>query len=380
VLTVCEPDFEVADINFRKGWLRALMILGTLMLVSGLLWIRLDLTVDGEGVVEARRTARLYAARDARVSAIQVSAGQKVREGEVLLVLDDEALRRELTEVRLQRLTREEALRLAELRERELLLTGGNLELDLAAAALELQREQLANLEEVKSIFDSLAETGSVSRLELLDLDIRFLASRREQLLNQRRVDLQKEGMLELWLDVERSRQDAALRAIEVFAEREAVLEAEIEALTFRAPHGGRVTQVFVRDAGERVERGMLLASVADMSAGYEARIFVGDRNVDLIRIGAPVRLETPVFSSTAEGYMHGTVTRVVTDAAAAPTAGFELGVALETWPVEPVIGSRVTAEVILQRQGLIGLLFRRPDRPRPEPELPEEVIYAGSE
>lgn len=376
---VCEPDFEVADTNFRKGWLRVVMALGSLMLVTGLVWIRLDLTVDGEGVVEAKRAARLYAPRDAGVAAIHVRAGQKVREGEALLVLEDEALHRDLAEVRLQRLAREEALRLAELRERELRLTGGNLELDLAPDALALQRDQLANLEEVRAIFNSLAETGSVSRLELLDLDTRFLASRRDQLMNQRRVDLQREGMLEVWLEEERSRQDAARGAVAVLAEREAGLMAELSALTLRAPFTGRVTQVFVRDPGERVARGTLLVGLADMSAGYEARVFVGDRNVDLIRAGAPVRLETPVFSSTAEGYIHGTVTWVVADAAATPERGFEVGVSLDAWPVEPVIGSRVTAEVILQHQGLFGLLFRRPDRPRPEPEIPEEGADARS-
>ena len=123
-----------------------------------------------------------------------------------------------------------------------------------------------------------------------------------------------------------------------------------------------------------------MLAAVADVSAGYMARIYVGERNVDLIRIGSPVRLETPVFSSTSEGYIQGSVTRVVMDAEATPESGFEVEIALETWPVEPVIGSRVTAEIILQRQGIAGLLVRRPDRDRPAELTREEDDHARPE
>ncbi len=377
---MCEPEFEVVDTDFRKGWLRVLMILGALMLASGLFWMRLDLIVHGEGVVEARRTARLYAVRDARVKAIRVAAGEAVREGAVLVELDDEALGRELMEVRLQRLAYEKELELARLQERELEMTGGSLELDLAADALALQQEQLATLEAVRAIYRTLAETGSVSQLELLDLDARFLASRREQLMNQRRVDLRETGVISVWLERERLHQDSARLAVEALRERERVLEAELEALTVRAPYAGRVTQVFVRDVGERVNRGSLLAGVADVAEGYEARIFVGDRNVDLIQVGSPVRLESPVYSSTSEGYTHGTVTRVVMDADAAANSGFEIGVLLETWPVEPVIGSRVTAEIILQRQGIAGLLIRKPDREWPTALSREGGTDVGSE
>ncbi|MCH8528633.1 MAG: hypothetical protein LAT79_16005 [Kiritimatiellae bacterium] len=140
------------------------------------------------------------------------------------------------------------------------------------------------------------------------------------------------------------------------------------------------MTRVFVRDVGERVERGMLLAGVADVSAGYEARVFVGDRNVDLIRVGSPVRLETPVFSSMAEGYIRGTVSGMVMDADASPGSGFEVVVALEEWPVEPVIGSRVSAEIILQRQGVAGLLVRKPDRDYSVLLTGKEVGHDGPE
>ncbi|MCC5844708.1 MAG: HlyD family efflux transporter periplasmic adaptor subunit [Verrucomicrobia bacterium] len=377
---MCEPEFELANINFRKGWLRVLMILGALMLVSGLFFMRLDLVVEGEGVVEARKTARLYASREARVKAIRAEAGEEVSEGAVLVELSDEALGRELMEVRLQKAAGGKELRLALLEERELELTGGGLELDLAGDALALQREQLATLEEVQAIYRTLAETGSVSRLELLDLDARFLASRREQLMNQRRMDLREAGVMSVWLEGLRARQEAARATVAALTEREQTLVAELAALTVRAPHAGRVTRVFVRDVGERVERGMLLAGVADVSAGYEARVFVGDRNVDLIRVGSPVRLETPVFSSMAEGYIRGTVSGMVMDADASPGSGFEVVVALEEWPVEPVIGSRVSAEIILQRQGVAGLLVRKPDRDYSVLLTGKEVGHDGPE
>lgn len=378
---MCEPEFKIGDVTMRKGWLRILMALGSAMLISGLFFLRLDLEVKGEGVVEAAKTSRLYASREARVLSVRVAPGDRVAKGDILLELSDDALGRELMEVRLQKAQAEMALKLALLEERELSLTGGGLDFDLAAEALALQREQLATLESVQAIYRTLAETGSVSQLELLDLDTRFLASRREQLLNQRRVELRDAGMMAVWEAALQTRQEAARITLGILAEREAALEAEWAALTVRSPIAGLVTQIFVRDVGERTERGMLVAGIADPAAGYTARIFVGDRNVDLIREGLPVRLETPVFSATAEGYIHGTVIRRVMDAESAPQKGFEVWVSLDAWPVEPVIGSSISAEIILQRQGLARLWIRRPDRESSiRRQKAEGGPYAGSE
>lgn len=379
---MCEPTFEGGDVTFRTGWLRVLMVLGLVMLVSGLFWLRLDLVVEGEGVVEARDTARLYALREARVAEVRVEAGEAVEAGAVLLVLEDAALAEAVAETGLERVGRELEVRLSELAVRELELLGGTLELDVAAEALRLQREQLATLEEVRAIYRSLAETGSVSRLDELDLDAQVLNARRESLLNERRAAVRDAGMVGVWLDRERARRAGAEAALAVLEGRERVLAAEMEGLKVRAPFAGRVTQVFVRDAGARVEAGALLAAVVNPGGGYEAKIYVGDRNVDLVRVGSPVRLETPVYSATAEGYMRGRVTGVVTDADSAPEAGFEVRVALEEWPVEPVIGSRVTGEIFVQRQGIAGLLLRNPAREAGgkagEEALKQEAADAG--
>jgi len=69
------------------------------------------------------------------------------------------------------------------------------------------------------------------------------------------------------------------------------------------------------------------------------------------------------VFAASSEGYMHGRVLSAITDADSPEAGGFEVLVALERWPVEPVVGSRVNAEILLRKQGFSSLVGQRPLR-----------------
>lgn len=350
--------------------LRTIGWIGALMLLVGLFWIRLDVVIEDEGVVEARDGWRIYAPRTARVEEILVEAGQRVAEGAPLLRLRDETLERDILDVR----ERLEALRLearlAETRLREVHITGGSVEARAAEASLKLRRENEALLKEIASMYERLQQEGSVSTMERIRLTTQQLAARREALRDETLLSLRDEGYVELLLQRETLLRDGALARAAILEERLRLLQEQSESLLLRAARAGLVTNVFAREPGQRVEAGALVLGMADPAGGYELRMFVADRNVDLLRPGLPVRIESAVYASSSEGYMEGRVLSRIADKDSPQAGGFEVRVEVTRWPVEPVIGSRVRAEILLQRQGLLQLVRRNPLRqPSPTPE-----------
>ena len=353
-------DDKSTNHSMKYGWLWAIAITGALMLLTGLFWMRFDLVIQSQGVVEAKSTYRVYAPREAWVREILTEPGREVEVGEVLLRLRDEALDREILATEESLLDVRLEISLAENRREELMLTGGGLEALTAAASLELHAERLKLLKELNGIYEALAERGSVSRVERLSVETQWLNARRDAMRDEVLVGLQEEGVPELLLRREQALETAARERLRLLERRLEALSAERERLTVRAPMGGRVTNLHARETGMAVERGQVLLTVADPEEGYVARMYVRDRNVDLLLPGLPVRMDSHVFASSAEGYMHGEVLQVVTDVDSSETDGFEVLVSIDRWPVTPVLGSRVNAEVLLRRQGLGSLLLPR--------------------
>lgn len=283
----------------QSGWLWWVFGSGGLLLFLGLFLIRMEVTSTAVGVVRAGEQQMLYAPRAGRVADVVVEPGERVQQGDVLMRLEDSGLGRDLLSLRARLGEIEEAIALAEVRRRELEITGGMREAGLG------------------EIYQREAEV---------------------------RLDRQR-GLREL-----------------VEAEL-ALLEREAASLEIRAPFDGVVSNVYARNHGMRVGAGDPLLMVADPDSGFEVRAFVRDRNVDLIRPGLPVRMESHVYQSSAEGYILGTVERIVLDPAGEETHGrdgFEVVIRLESYPVDPVLGQRVDVKIIVEDAGPLDLLFHR--------------------
>jgi multidrug resistance efflux pump len=363
LMSSSEED-EIAP-ALRAGWLKGFALVGCLMLLSGLFLIQFDLLVVGDGVIEARTAPRLYAPRDARVESIHVLPGQSVEEGDLLMVLSDDALRQEKMDLEVRISVAEAEARLAAFQERELQLTGGGIEDSLAEGSLELHKKQMDMLQEIKEIYTTLTALGSAPRLEMLELESRIVEAERASLRDQLRVELRQQGFLDLQIERQSTLRALAETRIKLLNEHLREVKAQRTEMSIRSPRAGRVTHVAAGDPGMRVQTGDLLLSMVDVTDGLEARVFVPDRNVDLVKPGLPVRLNSHTFSANAEGYIHGTVIRMVTDDRVSPMEGFEVWISIDSTPVELVVGSSVTAEIILQRQGAAGLFLHRPQRER---------------
>lgn len=363
---------------FRTGWLILIAVVGALMLLSGMWFYRFDMVVTGEGLVEAERQQVLYAPMTARVAGRPVLPGETVTTGQLLLELEEGGLRRELLDVRESLLQAQGRAALARLEAEALLRHPGGPDVLRAPRALALHAQRTAVLREGYEMLAELAESGSAARMEVLQWQQQFLQSQLDALRDETLVRLDAEGWFALQ-EAQLRQQAAEAEALTALLEaRLAWLEEEAEALKLRAPFDGVLAGHQARDPGMTVAQGAALLTVADPAAGFRVRLQVQDRNVDLIRPGQTVRLQSRVFPATSEGYVHGEVTRVVTETREGAATGFEVWVRLTEWPMPLVVGSQLTGDILLRKQSVFSLLRPQATRENPRDAVREESVHGS--
>lgn len=344
----------------------AVTVVGLLFLAAGLLFLRLEITSRGEGRVAARSDSILHAPRTASIEAVLVRPSDRVEQGAVLMVLRSSELEGEW--LRLQEAVAEARLEKvgSELKLRELALTGGMAEAMQAEAAQAVLDEIAAAYEDIEAVYASATRQGLTTRIQELEKRVEGLRGQLQRMENTRLLTLKASGLPELLIERETARLEHARARVELLERQIALREREREELLIRAAHDGWVTDIYARHPGQRVEAGEALLTLVRPEDGYEVKAFVEDRNVDLIQVGMPVRLESKVYQSNREGYMWGTVSRVVTDTRTASRSGFEVTIVIDTYPIEPVIGSRVEFEIIITDGNPLRAFFNHAPRARP--------------
>lgn len=347
-------------------WLWPIFAIGAFLLVLGLVLIRVEITSTAVGVVCAQTQRVLYAPRDARVAEILVVPGAQVDAGQLLMQLESPELAREqmtlrerLVEVRREIVQTESELA-------EIGITGGLREALSAEAVDTLHAEIQKAYEEIEQILERSVTRGGTSRLQALNVKVTASRAKQERLQNQSVLQLKASGLPEVYVERARSQLEGAHKLAGILQQHLQLIQSEMGTLQIYAPFSGTVSNVYARDPGMRVVAGEDLLTVADSSDGYEVRAFVSDRNVDLIRPGLPVRMDSHVYQSSAEGYIQGTVERIVQDpVATVPESerGFEVVIRLESYPVAPVLGQQVDVRIIAREAGPLELLFQRPLR-----------------
>lgn len=352
------------DKPFSPGII-AITIIGLLCLIAGLLFLRLEITANGAGRISARTDHILYSPRTARIETILVRPGDAVKQNDVLMSLsapDLEAeilrLRQDLAETRLETLT-------SELKLRELAITGG------MAEALQAEEAQ-SILDEIATVYDTIggvykdaAERGMVTRIQELEKLVQGLRGRLDKLETQRLVTLKKSGLPEILRERESARLENARVRASLFQKEIELREKELRSLQIRANHDGIVSDTYTRHVGKLVQAGDPLLTLVQPEDGYSVKAFIEDRNIDLVEVGMPVRLASKVYQANREGYMRGTVREIVKDALTAAQSGFEVTIDIDSYPIDPVLGSRVDFEIIIADGDPIRAIFNSPDRQR---------------
>jgi len=351
--------------RIRSVWISALV--GTVLMVAGMAFLRLEVTIRAPGVVRAQDERRIFAPAAGIVARHHARTGQDVQPGDLLVELDDTSLA--MQAVALERDLNETtaALERNAIALREIEVMPASLEMLTADERQDRLGRITAIQQQIESSYASGHDQQIISELELRKQEIEKLRAEMDLLQAKMLADWRKAGAPAFEkerLQVEQKRLEA-LRAL-IGRELELVA-ARRNALRVTAPIAGRVVAVEVRFPGMSVQEGQELLKVAALDNRYEVRTRIPERNVDLVQVGSPALMESGVFDSMLEGYVRGSVTRVAPEAeraegeAAIPADGaqYEVEIAVEETPYPLVLGSRVNVIITLGKRPLSELLFR---------------------
>ncbi len=287
------------------------VVLALLAAIASLPFLRVSVAVQSGGIIRPVTEKHEVRARTSGVvDRLLVRENQTVRRGEPLLVLRAGELenRGRLVESKLAEGRRA-------VHDLEMLTRSGGA---AAGSAFQSPRYRQEHARHVNALQENalkrdraereaertraLFERSLIARTELEDREFQLSQLRAE-------ASMIRERQLAEWqaaLAAERT----ALRELE--AERAAVAE-ESTSFTVTAPVTGTVEQVAGISAGSFVTGGEALAVISP-SSSLVAEVFVSPRDIGMLRVGAPVRVQVDAFNYTDWGFVTGRVEEISGD------------------------------------------------------------------
>lgn len=306
---------QLMQVTSPRGWL-ALGAVGAL-LASSLFWGvfgSIPTTADGGGIlIRQGGVSSLVATAAGQVEDVLVAVGDVVEKGQPVARIRQEALLRQLADVRAKRADVEreygDLLRYAgeqrSLKGRDIAQQRSNLERSIQAVERDIQilRERLA--EEEKLLAD-----GLITRQALLDTQQRLndarnrLAAERLELSGLALTRLEAEQQLDEQLEARQN----AIRDLDLeMRELEAKLAEEVNIVAAR---DGRVLELLV-DRGDVVNPGTQVLNLEVVSEDLVAVLFVPAEIGKRVRPGLAARISPSTVKREEHGYMLGEVTWV---------------------------------------------------------------------
>jgi membrane fusion protein len=270
----------------------------------------------------------LHAAAAGRVAELRVTESQAVRQGDVVMVL---ALDRatgagelgaqvaQQIESRRAALEAERTLRSAQIRLQQQSLAArvqameaelrrADDEIALAQRRLGLAQQQAARVEQLLAAGFFSATQAQTQQQDVLDAETRVqqLTRARLALARDRATLAAESAQLSAQLQTELAQVDRTLAALA----QEAAENEGRRAQVMTAPGDGTVT-LLALTAGQPVQPGQLLASIAPAGAPLQAHLFAPSRTVGFAAVGQQVQLRYAAFPYQKFGLQTGTVATV---------------------------------------------------------------------
>jgi multidrug resistance efflux pump len=342
-------------------------LIGAAMVIAGMVLLRLVMTVPAEGIVAAQEESYVFSPVAGTLRAVPVRIGQEVAEGDILFQLNEADLQLQVLERQKEVLQLRQARSLNDLALKELSIRPAQIDqlsakerLDMLNRIKVLQEESIRSLEE-------LQKQQLVTRTEFNRQQVEAMKTDLERMQASMMAEWNTGGLMEIQRDrlqIQNSRLDELIRLAE---EEAGLLQRMLADLSVRAPISGRVVSLDFRHPGMHAEKGQVLAKIARMDNRYRVKAVVGERNVDLLRIGTRARMRSGVFDSVLEGYVYGEVTSITPEAARPSATGpagdptFEVEIRVDQTPYPLVLGSRLRIDFLLGKQPLTSLFLNRP-------------------
>lgn len=392
-----------------------LVLVFLLFAIGWLILAELDQVVRLEGLIEPKEKVQTIASRyPGTVRSINVSVGDRVERGQILLSLDDTDATSALNQAQfaLESLIGE-ANRLtavvsgstsimwddnlsAQVKSEQLQLFRTN-EMNMAARFRVLDEETLALKNQVEEI--ELSRQGNLQMLELkkkekniieplvadgIEPSIRLLTIDQEISSLETEISqsaLKREGLLIALQKVVQRQQEIVAERIADAAKQLAATQSQIrqreaerfklvnqvDASSLYAPIDGYITKVEVNGHGEVVGPGDLLLEVVPDSGLLQVKCRLRPQDLSNVEIGQPAKLSLSAYDFTKHGFLRGQVSEVAKN-----TTESESGPFYETWiqitdqqlsksGIRPDLlpGMLVTADVQGEKRSVLNYLLQ---------------------
>ncbi|MCC5790491.1 MAG: HlyD family efflux transporter periplasmic adaptor subunit [Opitutales bacterium] len=343
--------------KFHWGrWLFA--FLGLVVFLAGIFLLRSEFSVPGEGIVIAEEEWEIQSPVDAWVTKVSVGEGDVVSQGQLLWQMRDDDLQKERLRLQEQREQLKADKMAMQFALHQVGKTPGFLDLQTSAEKLAILQEIIAKRENLLVRYSELETRQAISALQVRQEELALLRDQMEQMEWTYLSELLEEGFLSLERENYHRQIAGITQQLALLEQKEELLQKQIKEREVRSPVDGFVSNVQVRNPYQAVQRGQTLAYVINPDSPKIVRAYLGQRNIDLIAPGTPVRMNSAVFDSPLEGYVYGTVRRVGREAHREETDGrgervFEIDIDIEESPYPLVYGSSLAVEVILGSRSL---------------------------
>jgi membrane fusion protein len=269
---------------------------------------------------------RMRAPRQSIIGAVYVKDGQRVASGDSLVTLQSgqtmESGAAAEAEIAAQldsqhrdleaQIERESDWRRNEARRLDATCDQLAQEIDLLAASMQTQRQQLTLTQQHADRIRELAERGTVSRDELQRRDLAVLGQRLAVQSAEREIASKRAQLVAARIAIDQfpTTANERLRALrDALANvQEKLIEIEARrAVIVRAPLSGRIAAIPVF-VGAAVDSGSLIATIVPDESELRARLFVPTRAIGKVRTGQTVSIRYDAFPYQKYGTFKGQI------------------------------------------------------------------------
>ena len=231
-------------------------------------------TINASGVVIPVREELVSSPFQTHVAKVHAKLGQQVKAGELLLQLDDTAIRLALDGVK-EQLAQQDNRILAltlemEQKRKQLLSSIELLELDLQATQVKWQR------------FQTLRKSGAVSGEDMLTAELNV---KRTQIQLRQQRELIEDGKRATRSSIDGARLQQAMLRKQLEQQQQLLAQASV-----RAPFAGMLTALMAEE-GASIATGQLVAKVSELN-NYRVEASLSDFHARAIEAGQAVRVE----------------------------------------------------------------------------------------
>ena len=356
------PSFEPLDFQRRSRIPLLVAIFGGLLIALGAVLLETELKLSGRGFVSYKEESKLFApSMQSILHQIHADPGDKVKKGGLLLTLVNTDLKQQAQRARQNLAQLKQSLLQLEQTIEDKRRKPVPIEYLNARKKAEILKNIHKSQTSLVNRFEKLVNSGGISRISLHDRKVEKWETEQQLLNAEQLVKWMEQGVAQWELDKVVARRDQLLQRIDHAKKQLKLIKEQQNALDIRAPRRGTLLAIHPDDPGELIEEGEPLATVADTDSPYVVKAHLPERNIDLLQTGLPVRMESEVFQSSAEGYVTGHVTKFYKDPIRNPrteSPTYEVHIEVDSTPLPLVHGSSMQVEVIVGERSLLEMLI----------------------